>query len=134
MKTGELRLKIDHKVQGSSFSYDVVSESLLFLLLEGLTEAVDELVQFLGVASQELLNIVQAPQAVRRRRTHLVWAWIHLHGPGDAQDAVALLLVIVEGFLKQDGDHRWIWEAGSQQDLPVLDPDLLQHTQGPTSS
>lgn len=109
-------------------SYDVVSESLPLLLLERLTEAVDELLQFLGVAAQELPDVLHAPQAVWRRRVVLGRAGLHLHGPGDAQDAVALLLVVVEGFLKQDGDGRWSWEAGSQQDLPVLDPDLLKDT------
>lgn len=86
-------------------SYYVVSESLPLLLSEGLTEAVDEFVQFLGVASQELPYVLQALQAVRGRRAQLGRARLLLDGPGDAQDAVALLLVVVEGFLKQDGDR-----------------------------
>ena len=83
----------------------MVSESLPLLLLKGLTKAVDELVQFLGMTAQELLDILQAPQAVRGWRTALSWVLLHFHWPGDAQNAVALLLIIVEGFLKQDGDH-----------------------------
>ncbi len=110
----------------------MVSESLPLLLFEGLTEAVDEFVQFLGVAAQELPDVLQTLQAVGGRRAELVRARVHLDGPGDAQDAVALLLVVVEGFLKQNGDRRRSREAGSQQDLPVLDPDLLQHTTRPT--
>lgn len=47
-----------------SLSYYVVSESLPLLLLEGLAEALDELVQFLGVAAQELPGVLQALQAV----------------------------------------------------------------------
>lgn len=109
-------------------SYYVVSESLPLLLSEGLTEAQDEFVQFLGVSAQELPDLLQALQAVGGRRAELGRARVHLHRPGDAQDAVALLLVVVEGLLKQDGDWRRSREAGSQQDLPVLDPDLLQHT------
>lgn len=117
-------------------SYYVVSESLPLLLLEGLTEDLDEFVQFLGVAAQELSDVLQALQAVGGRRAqlslarvHLALAGVHLHWSGDAQDAVALLLVVVEGFLKQDGDGRWSGEAGSQQDLPVLDPNILQQDQ-----
>lgn len=87
-----------------SQSYYVVSEPLPLLLFEGLTKAVDELVQFLGVTSQELPDVLQAPQAVGGWRAELGRARIHLNRPGDAQDAVALLLVVVEGFLKQDGD------------------------------
>lgn len=112
----------------------MVSESLPLLLLEGLTEAEDELVQFLGVATQELPDVLHALQAVRRRRAELGRARLHLHGPGDAQDAVALLLVVVEGFLEQDRDRRRSREAGSQQDLPVLDPDLLRYTTGTTDT
>lgn len=105
--------------------YYVVPESLPLLLPEGLTEALDVLVHLLGVAAQELPDVLQAPQAVRRRRADLGQARVHLHGPGDAQDAVALLPVVVEGLLEQDGDRHWSREPGSQQDLPVLDPDLL---------
>lgn len=105
----------------------MVSESLPLLLLEGLTEAVDELVQFLSVATQKLPDVLQALQAVGGRRAELGRVGVHLDGPRDAQDAVALLLVVVESFLKQDGDRRRGRGAGSQQDLPVLDPDLLQH-------
>lgn len=47
----------EHKQRNRS-SYYVVSESLPLLLLEGLTEALDELVQFLGVAAQELPDIL----------------------------------------------------------------------------
>lgn len=82
----------------------MVSESLPLLLLEGLTEALDELVQFLGVAAQELPDILHTLQAVRRQRVLLCRTLVHVDGPGDAQDAVALLLVVVERFLKQDGD------------------------------
>lgn len=117
-------------------SYYVVSQSLPLLLFEGLTEDLDELVQFLGVAAQELSDVLQALQAVGGRRARLslagvplALAGVHLHWSGDAQDAVALLLVVVEGFLKQDGDGRWSGEAGSQQDLPVLDPNILQRDQ-----
>ncbi len=105
----------------------MVSESLPLLLSEGLTEAVDELVQFLRVAAQELPDVLQTLQAVGWRRAELGWARLHLHRPGDAQDAVALLLVVVEGLIKEDGDRRWSREAGSKQNLPVLDPDFLQH-------
>lgn len=105
--------------------YYVVPESLPLLLPEGLTEALDVLVHLLGVAAQELPDVLQAPQAVRRRRADLGQARVHLHGPGDAQDAVALLPVVVEGLLEQDGDRHWSREPGTQQDLPVLDPDLL---------
>lgn len=111
-----------------NLSYYVVSESLSLLLSEALTEALDELVQFLSVAAEELPDVLHALQAVGGRRAELGRARVHLHGPGDAQDAVALLLVVVKGFVKQDGDRRRSREAGSQQDLPVLDPDLLQHT------
>ena len=111
-----------------NLSYYVVSESLSLLLSEALTEALDELVQFLSVAAEKLPDVVHALQAVGGRRAELGRARVHLHGPGDAQDAVALLLVVVKGFVKQDGDRRRRREAGSQQDLPVLDPDLLQHT------
>lgn len=52
--------------------------------------------------------------------------WVQLYGPGDAEDVVALLLVIVEGLIKQDGDRSQSRKAGSQQDVSVLDPDLLQ--------
>lgn len=114
--------------QSLSFSYYVVSDSLPFLLLEGLTEAVDKLVQFLAVPTQEVPDVLRAPQAVRLRWADLGGAGLPIQGPGNAQDAVALLLVIVEGLLKQDRDHRRSREAGSQQDLPVLDPDLLDHT------
>lgn len=114
-------------------SYYVVSESLPLLLFEGLTEDLDEFVQLLAVAAQELPDVLQALQAVGGRRArlslagvHLALAGVHLHWSGDAQDAVALLLVVVEGFLKQDGDGRRSGEAGSQQDLPVLDPNILQ--------
>lgn len=111
-----------------NLSYYVVSESLSLLLSEALTEALDELVQFLSVAAEELPDVLHALQAVGGRRAELGRARVHLQGPGDAQDAVALLLVVVKGFVKQDGDRRRSREAGSQQDLPVLDPDLLQHT------
>lgn len=109
----------------------MVAKSLPLLLLEALAEGLDELVQFVGVAAQEFAHILQALQAVRGRRQRwrslcLRLAGVHLHGPGDAQDAVALLLLVVEGLLKQDGDGGRGWEAGTQQDLPVLDPDTLQ--------
>lgn len=117
-------------------SYYVVSEALPLLLFEGLTEDLDEFVQFLAVAAQELSDVLQALQAVGGRRAqlslagvHLALAGVHLHWSGDAQDAVALLLVVVEGFLKQDGNGGWSGEAGSQQDLPVLDPNILQQDQ-----
>lgn len=122
-------------------SYYVVPESLPLLLFEGLTEELDEFVQLLAVAAQELPDVLQALQAVGGRRARLSLAGVrlglagvHLHRSGDAQDAVALLLVVVEGFLKQDGDGRRGGEAGSQQDLPVLDPNILQQDrQTPTS-
>lgn len=120
--------KREEQKQRREVSHYVVSESLPLLLPEGLTEALDESVHFLGVAAQELPDVLQAPQAVRGWRAELGLARVHLHGPGDAQDAVALLLVVVEGFVEQDGDRRRSREAGSQQDLPVLDPDLLQRT------
>lgn len=114
----------------------MVAESLPLLLLEALAEDLDELVQFVGVAAQELPHIFQALQAVRGRgqrwrRLRLRLAGVHLHGPGDAQDAVALLLLVVEGLLKQDGDGGRGREAGAQQDLPVLDPDILQRETHP---
>lgn len=109
----------------------MVAKSLPLLLLEALAEDLDEFVQFVGVATQELAHVLQALQAVRRRRQRwrrlrLRLAGVHLHGPGDAQDAVALLLLVVEGLLEQDGDGGWGREAGAKQDLPVLDPDILQ--------
>lgn len=94
-----------------SLSHYVVSESLPLLLLEGLAKALDELVQFLGVAAQELPDVLQALQAIGGRQADICRVGLHLHGPGDAQDAVALLLLIVEGFLKQDGDGCWSREA-----------------------
>lgn len=106
----------------------MVSESLPLLLLEGLTEAVDELVQFLGVAAQELPDVLHTLQAVGGRRAEFGGACIHFDRPGDAEDAVALLKLIVEGFLKQDGHRGRSREAGSKQDLPLLNPDLLKHT------
>lgn len=116
------------KKSPNSLSYYVVSESLPLLFLEGLTKAQDELVQFLGVAAQELLDILQALQAVRGQRVLLCRTRVHLDGARDAQDAVALLLVVVERFLKQDGDRRRSRKARPQQDLPVLDPDILKYT------
>lgn len=115
----------------------MVAESLPLLLLEALAEDLDELVQFVGVAAQELPHIFQALQAVRGRgqrwrRLRLRLAGVHLHWPGDAQDAVALLLLVVEGLLKQDGDGGRGREAGAQQDLPVLDPDILQRETHPS--
>lgn len=118
-----------HREKDLTVSYNVVSKSFLLLLFESLTEALDKPVQFLGVMTQELLGILQAPQTVRWRRTDLSQARFHLQGSGDAQNAVALLLIIVEGFLKQNWNHRWSWEARSQQDLPVLDVDFLYTTQ-----
>lgn len=129
--TKKKRLK-SKRTEKEDWSYYVVSESLPLLLFEGLTEAVDEFVQLLGVAAQELPDLLQALQTVWGRWAELTRARLHLDGPGDAQDAVALLLVIVEGFIKQDGDRRRSRKAGSQQDLPVLDPDLLQHMTRPT--
>ena len=35
------------------------------------------------------------------------WALVGVNGPGDTQDTVALLLLIVEGLLKQDGHIGW---------------------------
>lgn len=112
----------------------MVSESLPLLLPEPLTEALDEFVQFLCMAAQELSDVLQALQAVGGRRAELGRAGLHLHRSGDAQDAVALLQVVVEGFLKQDRDRRGSREAGAQQDLPVLDPDLLKHNNNNNSS
>lgn len=89
----------------------VVSESFPLLLSEGLTEALDELVQFLSVMAQEVSDILQALQAVGGRWAELRQAWVRFHGSGDAQDVVALLLVIVEGFVEEDGDRCWGWEA-----------------------
>ena len=126
LRREEDRRRVERRRGG--VAHYVVSESLPLLLPEGLTEALDEPVQFLGMAAQELPDVVQALQAVRRRWAELRLARVHLHGPGDAQDVVALLLVIVEGFVEQDGDRRWSWEAKPQQDLPVLDPDLLQQS------
>lgn len=108
----------------------MVPQSLPLLLSEGLAEALNELVQFLGVAAQELPDVLQVLQAVGGRRVGFGLARVHLHRSGDAQDAVALLLVVVEGFVEQDGDRHRSWEAGPQQDLPVLDPDLLKPTTG----
>lgn len=106
-------------------TYYVVAESLSFLHPEGLTEALDQFVQLLGVTAQELPDVLQTLEAVGSRQPEISWTRFHLHGPGDAQDAVALLQVVVKGFFKQDGDRGWELEARPQQDLPVLDPDLL---------
>ena len=54
-------------------------------------------------------------------------ALVCVDGSGDAQDAVTLLLVVVEGLLKQDRDGGWGLESCAQPDLPVLDTDLLDH-------
>lgn len=109
-------------------SHYVMPQSFPLLLSEGLAEALNELVQFLGVAAQELPDVLQGLQAVGGRRVELGLARVHLHRSGDAQDAVALLLVVIEGFVEQDGDRRRSREVGPQQDLPVLDPDLLKPT------
>lgn len=103
-KEGRRTKRKEEEGRGRVVSHYVVSESPPLLLSEGLTEALDESVHFLGVAAQELPDVLQALQAVRGRRAELGLARVHLHGPGDAQDAVALLLVVVEGLVEQDGD------------------------------
>jgi len=108
----------------------VVPQPPPLLLPEALVEHQDELVQLLAVAAQEAPDVLQAPQAVRRRRAGGGGrARLRLHGPGDAQDAVALLAGVVEGLLEQDGHRGRRREAGAQQDPAVLDPDLLEHTE-----
>lgn len=82
----------------------VVSETLPLLLSEGLTEALDQFVQLLCVVTQELPDIVQTLQTGGGRRAKIMRTRVHLYGPGDAENVVALLLVIVEGLIKQDGD------------------------------
>lgn len=80
----------------------MVSESLPLLLLEALTEALNELVQFQSMTAQELFDVLHTLQAVRLRHAELGRAGVYLYRPGDAQNAVALLLVIIEGFFKED--------------------------------
>lgn len=45
-------------------AYNVVPQSLPLLLLERVTEAGDELVQFISVAAQELLDVLHILQTV----------------------------------------------------------------------
>lgn len=112
----------------------MVAQPLPLLLSEALAEALDQLVQLQRVSAQKLPHVLQTLQAVRGRRAELGRAGLHLHRPGDAQDAVALLLVVVEGLVEQDGDGHRGREAGAQQDLPVLDPDLLQEATRATAA
>lgn len=112
----------------------MVSEALPLLLSEGLAEALDQLVQLLRVVTQEVLDIFQTLQGGRGQRAGLTLIRACLYGPGDAEDAVALLLVVVEGLVKQDGDRSQSRKPGSQEDLSVLDPDRLRHNHFISSS
>lgn len=105
----------------------MVSEAPPLLLPEGLAEALDQLVQLLRVGTQEVPHILQGGggQPAGLTPTRLRQTRVHLYGPGDAEDAVALLLVVVEGLVKQDGDRSQGRKARSQEDLPVLDLDRL---------
>lgn len=49
----------------------MVSESLPLLLLEALTEALNELVQFQSMTAQELFDVLHTLQAVRLRHAEL---------------------------------------------------------------
>lgn len=92
----------------------VVSETFPLLLSEGLTEALDQFVQLLCVVSQELPYIFQILQVGWVRWAEITKTQVHLYGPGDAQNVVALLLVIVESLIKQDGDRSQSRKTGSQ--------------------
>lgn len=83
----------------------MVAKSLPLMFLESFTEAMNELVQFLDRTAQELHHIIQTPQTVKRKWADLGRSGFKLHRSGDAKNTVPLFLVIVERFLKQDGDH-----------------------------
>lgn len=104
----------------------MVTEALPLLLSEGLTEALDQLVQLLRVVAQELLDVLQTLQGGGGPGARLRQTRVHLDGPGDAEDAVALLPLVVEGLVKQDGDRSQSGKPGPQEDLSVLDLDCLR--------
>lgn len=112
----------------------MVPEALPLLLPEGLAEALAQLVQLLDVLSQEVPHVFQTPQGAAGQRAGLKHTRVHLYGPGDAEDAVALLLLVVEGLVKQDGDRSQSRKARSQEDPSVLDLDRLQHVQSQSQS
>lgn len=112
----------------------VVPEAVPLLLHEGLAEALDQLVQLLDMLTQEVPDTFQTPQGVGEQWAGLRHARVHLDGPGDAEDAVALLLVVVEGLIKQDGDRSQSRKPRAQEDPSVLDLDSLQHVQSQTQS
>lgn len=107
----------------------MVPEAVPLLLHEGLAEALDQLVQLVDVLTQEVPDAFQAPQGVGEQRAGLRHARVHLYGPGDAEDAVALLPVVVEGLIKQDGDRSQSRKPRAQDDPSVLNLDCLQHVQ-----